>query len=162
MKATPSLPSRSLCSWVWGAKQSWGDGEVEDKVCPKIIRKRINLYSTRLAEQGDANAQYNLGQDVHNGEGVPEDNKEAVKWYTKAAEQGDADAQSMVGVCYADGLGVAKNPIEGYAWYNIAIANGDEDAKEWIKEIELSPEQLIEAQSLSTEIYKRIEANKED
>ena len=98
----------------------------------------------------------------YNGEGVPKDYKLAVKCFTKAAEQGLADAQSMVGVCYADGLGVAKNPIEGYAWYNIAIANGDEDAKEWIKEIELSPEQLIEAQSLSTEIYKRIEANKED
>ena len=68
----------------------------------------------------------------------------------------------MVGVCYANGLGVAKNPIEGYAWYNIAIANGNKDAKEWIKEIELSPEQLIEAQSLSTEIFKRIEANKKD
>ena len=55
--------------------------------------------------------------------------------------------------------GVAKNPIEGYAWCNIAIANGNEDAKENIKEIELSPEQLIEAQiSTSTEIYKRIEA----
>ena len=98
----------------------------------------------------------------YNGEGVPKDYKLAVKWFTKAAEQGLADAQSMVGVCHADGLGVAKNPIEGYAWYNIAIANGDEDAEEWIKEIELSPEQLIEVQSLSTEIYKRIEANKED
>ena len=70
------------------------------------------------------------------------------------------DAQRAVGTAYAYGLGVAKNPIEGYAWYNIAIANGNEDAKEKnIKEIELSPEQLIEAQSLSTEIYKRIEAN---
>ncbi len=67
----------------------------------------------------------------------------------------------MVGVCYADGLGVAKNPIEGYAWYNIAIANGDEVAEQWIKQIELSPEQLIEAQALSTEIQKRIKANKE-
>ena len=114
------------------------------------------------AKLGDAIAQYNLGLMYEQGKGVPKDYKEAVKWFTKAAEQGLADAQSMVGVCHADGLGVAKNPIEGYAWYNIAIANGDEDAEEWIKEIELSPEQLIEVQSLSTEIYKRIEANKED
>ena len=27
----------------------------------------------------------------YNGEGVPQDYKEAVKWYTKAAEQGLAD-----------------------------------------------------------------------
>ena len=114
------------------------------------------------AKLGDAIAQYNLGLMYEQGKGVPQDYKEAVKWYRKSAEQGLADAQSMVGVCHADGLGVAKKPIEGYPWYNIAIANGDEDAEEWIKEIELSPEQLIEAQSLSTEIYKRIEANKED
>ena len=81
----------------------------------------------------------------YTGRGVPKDYKLAIKWFTKAAEQGLADAQSMVGVCYADGLPYTKNSIEGFVWYNIAIANGDEDAKEWIKEIELSPEQLIEA-----------------
>ena len=143
------------------------NGEVGDKpFLPSLSSFNPNESeferTKRLAEGGDKIDQFNLGIMYENGEGVPQDYKEAVKWYTKSAEQGDADAQSMVGVCYADGLGVAKNPIEGYAWYNIAIANGDEDAKEWIKEIELSPEQLIEAQSLSTEIYKRIEANKED
>ena len=143
------------------------DGEVEDKpFLPSLPSFNLNESeferTKRLAEGGDKVAQGYLGWMYDKGEGVPEDKKEAVKWYTKSAEQGDADAQSIVGVCYADGLGVAKNPIEGYAWYNIAIANGHEKSKEWIKEIELSPEQLIEAQSLSTEIYKRIEANKED
>ena len=128
---------------------------------PQDYKEAFKWY-TKSAEQGDADAQYNLGNMYYDGQGVPQDYKEAVRWYTKSAEQGDADAQSMVGVCYADGLGVAKNPIEGYAWYNIALANGEEKSKEWIKEIELSPEQLIEAQSLSTEIYKRIEANQQD
>ena len=57
---------------------------------------------------------------------------------------------------------MAKNLIEGYAWYNIAIASGNEYAKTVASEIELSSEQLVEAQSLSTEIQKRIEANRED
>ena len=133
----------------------------QGKGVPQDYKEAVKWYR-KSAEQGDADAQCNLGYMYDQGFGVPKDYKEAVKWYRLAAEQGHADAQSMVGVCYADGLGVAKNPIEGYAWYNIAIANGNEDAKEWIKEIELSPEQLIEAQSLSTEIYKRIKANKED
>ena len=34
--------------------------------------------------------------------------------------------------------------------------------KEWIKEVELSSEQMIEAQSLFIEIQNRIEANKKD
>ena len=102
---------------------------------------------------------YSLGIIYYNGEEVPRDLMEAVKWFTKSAEMGREEAQALVGNCYANGFGVAKNPIEGYAWLKIAIANGNEVAKEKIKEIELSPEQLIEAQSLSTEIQKRIEAN---
>jgi TPR repeat protein len=34
------------------------------------------------------------------GEGVPEDDKEAMKWYRLAAEQGYASAQSNLGVMY--------------------------------------------------------------
>ena len=41
-----------------------------------------------LADQGDANAQYNLGLMYQKGKGVPQDYKEAVKWYMLAAEQG--------------------------------------------------------------------------
>ena len=147
-------------------EQNQSDGSDEASDLPSLPSFNSNESeferTKRLAERGDKIEQNNLGVMYKNGEGVPQDYKEAVKWYTKSAEQGVANAQRAVGVCYANGHGVAKNPIEGYAWYNIAIANGNEDAKENIKEIELSPEQLIEAQSLSTEIYKRIEANKED
>ena len=50
-----------------------------------------------LAALGDANAQYLLGLMYDNGDGVPENDKEAVKWYKLAAEQGDADAQERYG-----------------------------------------------------------------
>ena len=53
-----------------------------------------------LAEQGDANAQYNLGVMYRNGEGVPEDDRQAAFWYRKAAEQGDASAQNNLGLMY--------------------------------------------------------------
>ena len=62
----------------------------------------------RLAESGDADAQYNLGVMYAFGEGVAKDQVEAVKWYRKAAEQGDADAQYNLGVRYAKGEGVLK------------------------------------------------------
>ena len=45
-----------------------------------------------LAEQGDAYAQGVLGEIYRKGEGVPQDYKTALKWWTLAAEQGDADA----------------------------------------------------------------------
>ena len=40
-----------------------------------------------LAEQGDASAQYNVGLIYDNGEGVPEDDKTAAKWYTSNKNQ---------------------------------------------------------------------------
>ena len=41
-----------------------------------------------FASQGNAAAQYNLGLMYRNGEGVPKDDAEAVKWYHLAADQG--------------------------------------------------------------------------
>ena len=116
----------------------------------------------RLAEGGDTTAQWNLGVMYGNGEGVPQDDEEAVKWYTKAAEQGDVDSQNNLGLMYYNGEGVPKDLVQAYAWYDVAKANGQEKAKEWRDKIELTPLQLAEAQSLYTEIYKRIEANGQD
>ena len=62
-----------------------------------------------LAEQGDAEAQLNLGIRYANGEGVPEDDAEAVKLYRLAAKQGDAEAQNNLGIMYANGDGVPQN-----------------------------------------------------
>ena len=61
------------------------------------------------AEQGDAMAQNNLGVMYQKGEGVPQDYKEAVKWYRLAAEQGHATAQTNLGGMYYKGQGVPED-----------------------------------------------------
>ena len=58
-----------------------------------------------LAEQGNAITQYNLALMYKNGEGIAEDNVEAVKWYKRAAEQGYASAQNNLGNMYYNGEG---------------------------------------------------------
>ena len=50
-----------------------------------------------LAEQGDANAQYNLGLMYDKGLGVPQDEKTALKWLTLAKRQGVAYSQENLG-----------------------------------------------------------------
>lgn len=47
----------------------------------------------KSAEQGNAVAQYNLGNCYYDGNGVPQSYEGAVKWLRKAAEQGVADAK---------------------------------------------------------------------
>ncbi|MFZ3183697.1 MAG: hypothetical protein WA173_06105 [Pseudomonas sp.] len=45
-----------------------------------------------LAEQGYAKAQFNLGLMYRNGQGVPQDHKEAYAWFAVAAANGHAQA----------------------------------------------------------------------
>ena len=78
-----------------------------------------------LAEQGHAVAQNNLGALYDNGEGVPEDDVEAVKWYRKAAEQGYALAQFGLGRMYGSGRGVPQDDAEAVRWYRKAAEQGD-------------------------------------
>ncbi len=82
----------------------------------------------KAAEQGDADAQANLGWAYDNGHGVEQDYREAARWYRKAAEQGDAMAQANLGVAYANGDGVIEDDREAYIWWSIAKANGNEIA----------------------------------
>ena len=76
------------------------------------------------AEQGDAAAQYNLGNMYRRGEGVPLNVVEAVKWYRLAAEQGYANAQFNLGFAYANGYGVPQNAAEAAKWYRLAAEQG--------------------------------------
>ena len=76
------------------------------------------------AEQGNATAQFSLGVMYANGDGVPENDAEAVRWYRLAAEQGDASAQYNLGYMYANGEGVPENDAEAVRWFRLAAEQG--------------------------------------
>ena len=76
------------------------------------------------AEQGDAEAQSNLGNLYDMGEGVPQDFAEAMKWYRKAAEQGDVHALNNLGLMYYESRGIPQDGIEAYKWIFLAVAQG--------------------------------------
>lgn len=82
----------------------------------------------RLAEQGIASAQYQLGVMYNWGKGVPEDNKEAAKWLLKAAEQGHDNAQVNIGYFYIQGKGVPKDFSAGMDWLLKAAEQGKDEA----------------------------------
>ena len=62
-----------------------------------------------------------------NGEGVPEDDAEAVRWLRLAADQGHADAQHNLGWMYANGEGVPEDDAEAARWYRLAADQGHAD-----------------------------------
>ncbi len=65
----------------------------------------------------------------YNGWGVPQDYKEAAKWYRLGAEQGDADAQNNLGAMYDHGQGVPQDDKEAVRWYRLAAEQGCADAQ---------------------------------
>ena len=82
-----------------------------------------------LAEEGGVTAQYNLGFMYDNGEGVPEDDVQAVFWWRKAAEQGHASAQLNLGFMYDTGEGVPEDDVQAVFWYRKAAGQGHAPAQ---------------------------------
>ena len=77
------------------------------------------------AEEGNADAQVNVGAMYANGEGVQQNFEEALKWYRLSAEQGNAAAQNRLGSMYDDGIGVAQDFEEAAKWYRRSAEQGN-------------------------------------
>jgi TPR repeat protein len=110
----------------------------------------------RAAQQGNADAQANLGRLYDNGIGVPRDPAEAVKWFRRAAEQGNTDAQCELGDIYYEGKNnVAKDPVEATKWFRMAAEQGNEVAYEPLAAIYESEADSTEAIKLFREAAGR-------
>ena len=86
-------------------------------------------WFSRAAEQGYADAQFNLGLMYVNGEGVEKDVVQAVELFKKAAEQGHVDAQNNLGAMYFTGEGVERDEQKAVSWFEKAAAQGNADAQ---------------------------------
>jgi TPR repeat protein len=75
------------------------------------------------AQQGVAQAQFNLGVMYFNGEGVGEDIDQAILWIEKAARQDMAIAQYTLGMFYQDGKVIQQDLESARHWLNQAALN---------------------------------------
>jgi TPR repeat protein len=115
----------------------------------------------KAAEQGDAEAQNNLGKCYAEGEGVPQDFVQALKWYRKAAEQGHAEALFNLGGRYYNGEGVTKDEIEAFAYWHL-VSTTDEDARRNLAIIakKMSAGQITAGLKRSKELQKELAMKK--
>jgi hypothetical protein len=74
-----------------------------------------------LAEKGDADAQFNLGQAYRLGKGVPLNLGAAQIWFERAATSGHLDAQTTLGLL----LFQNGNQSEGIKWLRKAAEQGE-------------------------------------
>ncbi len=67
--------------------------------------------------------------DFLNGEGVAQDDAEAVRLFSLAADQGLATAHFALGFMFSNGQGVAQDDAEAVRVFNLAAAQGDAEAQ---------------------------------
>ena len=89
-----------------------------------------------LAEKGDADAEFNLGQAYRLGRGVPTNLAAAKTWFERAANQGHVDAETTLGLLFfqngeqPDGLKWLRKAADqgeprALLVYGTALVNGD-------------------------------------
>ena len=97
-------------------------GKTNDELSNAALRTK--------AEQGDADAMYELGYRYFEGKnGLAKDMTAAVVWWRKAADKGHRDAQYHAAYAYGFGEGVAQDEEESMKWMRKAAEQGHPDAQ---------------------------------
>lgn len=127
-KVSPQLVNGSANTLYTAGTANGGAGQAGHRASHEQPSSPSSHEDTRLAEAGDAFAQYRLGRlYAQQGESqIPE----AIKWYKKAsnglrrlAEAGNGQAMYVLGVMYAYGRGVKKDTDQARHWLNQAVGH---------------------------------------
>jgi len=86
-----------------------------------------NCY-LKAAVQGLPEAQVNLGMLYTYGQGVLQDDKEAIEWFRKASDQHFADGYFKLGIMYANGQGVKQDHQQAFKLVSLAAEQGHPEA----------------------------------
>jgi hypothetical protein len=92
------------------------------------VRLPSNNLSAHELEDLITQRQYNrLGQLYADGQGVPRDYVQALKWYRMAADQGDIWSQLAAGRFYENGYGVRRDDVEACFWFSLAASHSADE-----------------------------------
>src|ERR1700730_9124629 len=90
------------------------------------------------ANAGDSIAQYEMALRYADGEGVPQNYREAMAWFAKAAANGNEDARGKLGLGYIKGIGVPHEERKAVLWFKRAANHGDIRAQSALSDLYLS------------------------
>src|ERR1700676_442147 len=142
-RISPEASQRSSVNAAEAASTVSGQSATDRGSSGQRVQAQSLPELRKLAGQGDAEAQWQMGVRFHNGEGVPHDDAQAMQWFQRAAEQGHVTAQGALGAYYFAARGVPKDLSKAYFWSVIAMARGDEISK---GRLELLASQMTRAQ----------------
>ena len=112
---------------LYGSLYEDGKGGLEQNY------KEAVFWYKKAADQGYAQAQYNLGLLYEDGRGIDQDYYEASQWYKRASNNGFSEAQNNLGVLYITGRGVIKDRNRAELMFRRASEQGNANAERNLK-----------------------------
>jgi len=101
----------------------------KDEMGAVIADLNQSTHWLRLAaKEGYADAQFNLGLQYLNGDGVKRNNTLAFQWFSRSAKQGVAGAQFNLALMYEKGEGTGVDNKQAIKWYQSAAKRGSVNA----------------------------------
>jgi hypothetical protein len=134
-------------------------GALEDAVAARDrgdFARAVQLL-TPLAQQGDAASQFQLSLLYRNGQGVPINANESLRWLRQSAHGGYAAAQSNLGAAYSQGRGVPQNHRLAYVWLSAGAAGGSREAASNLAVVQrrMTPTEISQARDLADACAQR-------
>ena len=118
--------------------QTESENDTTDKSNPTDL-STFDL-NKKLAEQGDPDAQKQLGTLYFLGEGTSINKEKAFYWFKKCAEQGKPFVQYLLAEMYFKGEGTLRDTKQAFYWSNKGAEQGDPDAQSLLGKLYFSGE----------------------
>lgn len=113
-----------MLALMLGITEGTSAGPFEDGLNAYQRRDFATAYALLLplAHEGNSIAQTRIGLMYRNGDGVQQDNFEAMNWYRRAAQTGNGDARHHLAEMYYNGRGVPRDYTRAYMWFTLRLA----------------------------------------
>jgi TPR repeat protein len=130
---------------------------------PEALAEALQACN-RAAEQGDAEAQFELGEYYYHGKQGEPDRTQALHWYEQASLQGHALAQHRLGSMFFRGEGVQPNNVQAYIVLKMAAVNGADEALDTADQVseQMAPDQLDIALQVLGQIFRSYMQDQQD
>jgi TPR repeat protein len=103
-------------------------GELSGEQTVALIRQ--------AAASGHPKSENTLGMMAAEGVGVPQDARDAFRWFKSAADKGDAYGAYNLAILYRDGRGVASSVADARKYFALAVSGGHPQAAQALRELD--------------------------
>jgi hypothetical protein len=156
--------------WKGSAAKGWtaprvnlADGRFRSKPSEQGWFGKTNFpealkWFRKSAEQGNPDAQNELGRMYEEGEGVTQNYALAAKWYRMAAEHvpdlgGAGQGRNNLEMLYLDGHGVPQDYVQGYMWFKVFGVESNPNLS--FAKAHMTPDQILKGEQLAAEWRSR-------